>query len=107
MKKSLLIDVDGVMARYDGNYVPGTLSDPVEGTQDALNKLRSKYLLTAFTSRDLDIFKSWADKHGIGYDNFVQKPLCFAMLDDRAIQFRGNWDRALEEIENFKPWWKE
>jgi hypothetical protein len=106
MKKDLLVDVDGVMAQYDGKFVEGQLGDPIHGAPDGIAKLREKYKVTVYTTRELSLFTSWASKHGIEWDNYIQKPLCFALLDDRAVQFKGDWNRAIEEIENFKPWWK-
>lgn len=107
MRKTLLVDIDGVLAQYDGNYKHGELGNPVHGAADAMARLQEKFKLTIYTTRELELFKKWAEEHGIPFDDYVQKPICFALLDDRAIRFNGDWQRAVDEVENFKPWWKD
>ena len=33
------------------------------------------------------------------------KPIAYIYLDDRAINFKGNYNKTLEEINNFKVYW--
>ena len=35
------------------------------------------------------------------------KPLAVMYIDDRAINFQDDYDKTLEEIKNFKVYWKE
>ena len=48
--------------------------------------------LYLFTSRNLMLSTKWLIKNNI---------------DDRTVCFRGNYDATLEDIKNFKVYWKQ
>jgi hypothetical protein len=53
--------------------------------------------------------KAYLAEHEIPYDKIwtFGKPMADIYLDDRAIGFRGDWNAALTDINNFVPWTKE
>lgn len=128
MKKTVLVDVDGVLAQYDGWKGLEHFGDPIHGAVEFTKKLSEKYEVCIFTTRahapsnkseveknltklgfggpgataiesgeahlsDEDAQKvlnsllvQWLDKHGFHYDRIEGKPICVAIVDDRAIE---------------------
>ena len=108
MKKTILIDLDGVLNEYSGNYQPDFIPAPAEGVIDFLCELSKKYNITVFTTRNSDITLDWLRKNDL--DKYVteitniKKP-CFLYVDDRAICHKGNFDATIEQINNFNVYW--
>lgn len=102
---SLLVDVDGVLAEYSG-FRNGSIGKPIKGAREALEKLREKFKIVLFTTRRKSEVLAWAKKYRIPFDGYVQKPLNWLIVDDRAMQFKGDWKETLGAISAFKPWWK-
>jgi len=115
-RKTVCVDVDGVLAQYDGwnGVEPG---DPIPGAVAFLSLLHNEYHVIIWTTRMnpyinwknvmdceyhpalLDecierlktILKAWLNKHGFEYDDIWHshgKPVCIAFIDDRAISCR-------------------
>lgn len=110
MKKTLMIDLDGVLnnyTKYEGNYIP----EIKQGAVEFLEKLykTDKYELVLFTTRDLKLTKQWLirvkiNKYFKEITN-IKKP-AYIYIDDRALKFNGDYNKTLKEIENFKVHWK-
>ena len=109
-KKKILIDLDGVLneygkEKYDENYIP----EIKIGAFDFLDKLSKDAELYLFTSRNLLLASKWLIKNKL--DNFFKdvtniKLPSFLYIDDRTICFKGDYCKTLEEIKNFKVYWK-
>lgn len=53
--------------------------------------------------------KKWVGENALGIyveDVTSIKLPCYLHIDDRAISYKGNFNKTLEEIENFKPHWR-
>ena len=110
MKKTLMIDLDGVLnnyTKYEENHIP----EIKNGAKEFLEKLhkKDKYELVLFTTRDLQLVKQWLIKEKINKYfkeiTNIKKP-AHIYIDDRALKFDGNYDKTPDEIENFKVYWK-
>lgn len=110
MKKTLMIDLDGVLnnyTKYEENYIP----DIKQGAKEFLEKLYNsgKYELVLFTTRDLKLVKKWLLKVKIKKYfkeiTNIKKP-AHIYIDDRALRFDGDYDKTLGEIEKFKVHWE-
>lgn len=109
-KKKILIDLDGVLneygkEKYDENYIP----EIKIGAFDFLDKLSEDAELYLFTSRNLLLASKWLIKNKL--DNFFKdvtniKLPSFLYIDDRTICFKGDYNKTLEEIRDFKVYWK-
>ncbi len=108
MKKTLMIDLDGVLnnyTKYDENYIPNIK----QGAKEFLEKLSDKYELVLFTTRNSKLAENWLKKENI--DCYfkeitnIKKP-AFIYLDDRALKFNGNFSQTLNDIEQFEVYWK-
>jgi len=109
-KKTLMIDLDGVLnkyTKYDENFIPQIR----EGAAEFLDKLccLNKYELVLFTTRPEKLAKKWLEDNHINQYfkeiTNIKKPASI-YLDDRALNFRGDYNQTLAEIENFNVYWK-
>lgn len=124
----ICIDFDGVIHSYErgwqggeiyGTVVPGFFAWAVAATE--------RFDLMVYSSRSKDIvlldnmrawvwdqFTQWCLRNDEDPDTVPlkltfthEKPAAWLTIDDRAVQFRGDWsDPSLtpDAIRNFKPW---
>ena len=102
MKKTIMIDLDGVLDNYTeySEEIP-----PIrDGAKDFVKKLSKDYELILFTTRPSKQAVEWLQENKI--DKYFKdvtntKYPAYIYLDDRAIKFDGDYNKTLEEIENF------
>ena len=109
-KRCILIDLDGVLNRYDGNFDSENIPEVKEGVRDFLENLVQSFELKLFTTRNRLIASKWLinnnlDKYFTDITN-IKEP-CFLYIDDRCLQFKGNYDELLKDIHHFDVWWKQ
>lgn len=105
MMKSVAVDLDGVLAQYDGWEGLDNIGDPVEGAREFMETLMQDYEVVVYTTRcNPDPFndgeyreapvklqtriRSWLNEHGIPYTRVFAgygKPIAVAYVDDRAV----------------------
>lgn len=108
--KKILIDLDGVLneyeyEKYNENYIP----EIKVGAYEFIEKLSKKAELYLFTSRNLMLAAKWLISNNL--DIFFKditniKLPSYLYIDDRTICFRGDYNKTLDEIENFRVYWK-
>ena len=109
-RKRILIDLDGVLNEYgkekfDENHIP----EIKQGAFEFVEKLANSADLYLFTTRNLMLATKWLIKNNLDIffkDVTNNKIPSFLYIDDRTICFKGNFEKTLEEIENFKVYWK-
>lgn len=107
-KKTIAVDFDGVIHRYNKGWQDGSIYDvPVKNSAIQLKRLVDKgYKVVIFTTRinpelgdDIKIEKekivNWLDingfERGVHYHDITAlKPKAIAYIDDRAVRFT-NW----------------
>lgn len=109
MRKTVCVDFDGVLNNYEG-FDGNNLYTAKPFVKEFLEKLDDEYDVMIFTTREKGQIQSWLYQYGleeipVGITN--QKVPALAYIDDRAIQFRGNFNETLKELENFKAYWEE
>lgn len=104
MKPAILVDVDGTLAHYKEGEHDRPIGKPIDGALAAMMILSKKYHIIIHTSRPAHLALPWLDHHGFPYDDYNQKPIAVAILDDRALNFQGNWSKMLERLAEFRPW---
>lgn len=109
-RKTILIDLDGVLNTYEGNFDKTFIPPIKEGAYDFLKTLSEKYEIKIFTTRNKLLTAKWLIENKL--DEFVEavtnvKDICWLYIDDRAIKFNGNYQNLKSEIENFKVWYKD
>ena len=108
--KKILIDLDGVLNEYgkekfNENHIP----DIKAGAYEFLEILSQNAELYLFTSRNLLLAAKWLINNDL--DKFFKdvtniKLPSYLYIDDRTICFKGNYHKTLEDIKNFKVYWK-
>lgn len=107
-KKTIAIDFDGVLNEYKG-YDRKNLYQPRKKAKEFLIELNKKYTVIVFTSRLKFDVERWLKKHHL--DEYVvrvtnDKPPAFAYIDDRGINFDGDYDKVLRKLDGFSTWWE-
>lgn len=109
-KKTILIDLDGVLNTYTGNFDKDYIPPIKEGAKEFLQKLSENYEVKIFTTRNKSLVSKWLVEYGVKEyisDITNVKELCILYVDDRCVAFDGNYENLTNSINNFKPWYKE
>ena len=109
-KRKILIDFDGVINDYDGNYDEKILPKKKIGVEKFLNTLiLLNFELYIFTSRNLLKVSKWLIKNKLDeyfFDITNNKIPAYLYIDDRTICFNGDYNKLLDDIKNFKIYWE-
>ena len=76
--------------------------------EDFLVELQRHRKIVIYSCRPIRQVRAWLRKHGLSvYIDRVEtrKPLASEYVDDRAIQFRGDYGSTLNDVLTFKPYW--
>ena len=108
-KKTILIDLDGVLNDYVGNYDKDFIPQIKAGAKEFLSDLSKNYDIKIFTTRNSELASKWIEENGlnefvVGVTN-VKEP-CWVYIDDRCITFDGKFEGLIDKINNFKPYYK-
>lgn len=108
-KKTLLMDLDGVLNQYKGEFDKDVIPPPKEGADILLQKLNFDYEVKIFTARDIIMATNWLKKYNLfdyisGVTN-IKEP-AYIQVDDRCITFDGDYSNLLKKISEFKVWYK-
>ena len=107
--KTLLIDLDGVLNTYTGDYRADFIPPIREGAHEFLEELSQNYIIKIFTTREKALAEKWVCEHELdkivdGITNF--KEPCYMIIDDRCLTFNGNYSEILAKLQTHKPWYK-
>ena len=108
-KPLILIDLDGVLNTYCGNYEPDHIPPIRKGAKEFIIKLAKKYSLKLFTNRNTKLAKKWLienkiDKYFLEVTNIKGPATLY--IDDRALKFDGDFNETLLQVYNFKTFWE-
>lgn len=110
---TIVIDFDGTICEWGKYPEPGP---PTPGVKEALQKLKDQgydiVILSARTSDEVNKFPidkemekrrmvEYLDEHEIPYDHVSKgegKPPAQFYIDDRGIEFNGDWTEVLNRI---------
>ena len=110
MPKIAMIDLDGVLNTYNGNFSEKEIPSIRKGAKEFLEELSKDFIIEIFTVRDKKITQEWLNKYQI--DKYIQNitdkknPKSSIFIDDRCLCFKGDFKKTLEQIRKFKPYWK-
>lgn len=114
MDKVVLVDFDGTIC----DFAYPEMGYPKRGVREALQKIKDMgykiHILSCRTNTELHKYPSdriqqvrmmeaYLKEHEIPYDKVLNKdkPLAHFYIDDRAIGFRDDWERVIEEMKNY------
>jgi hypothetical protein len=127
-KPTICIDFDGVIHSYERGWQNGVIyGHVVPGFFEWVERVRFRFKLVIYSSRSKDDDgvaamglwlhekrNAWIKEGGqrhptepLTFEFAHEKPAAWLTIDDRAIQFRGDWsDSALapDAMRAFKPW---
>lgn len=107
--KTILIDLDGVLNKYTGNFDENFIPEIREGAENFIKELYGKYIIKIFTTRNKILAVKWLIENKL--DNYIKdvtdiKEPAWLHIDDRCVTFTGNYAQTAEQINNFKSWYK-
>lgn len=110
MTKIVSIDLDGVLNTYNGNFKPGEIAPVKDGAYEFLERLYQNFNIEIYTVRDVELVKKWLAannlKQFVNEVTNIKNKFSSVILDDRAVNFDGDFSSAYEKIIEFKPYWK-
>ena len=110
---NLGVDFDKVIHKCSKGFYDGTVyDDPIEGTEEALKLLSSKYTLICYTAKakpdrglvngktGTELVWEWLRKYK--FDKYIskvtsEKPRAVAYIDDKAVRFT-DWDSCIKNL---------
>jgi hypothetical protein len=111
MMKTIAIDLDGVLAQYDGWKGPDHYGEPMPGAVDFLRALITADMQPILhTTREGPGLNEWLHQH-IPPEVLMHlivtkiKQPAWLYIDDRCFLFKGTFP-TIGEIENFRPHWQ-
>ena len=108
-KKTILIDLDGVLNNYTGNFDKDFIPPIKDGAIEFLKELSKNFELKLFTTRNKILATKWLIDNNIDFyftDITNTKDLAWLYIDDRCINFDGNFENLTNSVNLFKPWYK-
>ena len=107
-RKTILVDLDGVLNEYNGKFDIDFIPPIRSGAKEFLAELSSNFNTKIFTTRPLKQTQKWIDTNKLntyisGITN--KKEPAYLIIDDRCINFDGNYKKTIERINNFQVWY--
>jgi predicted HAD superfamily phosphohydrolase YqeG len=116
MSDTIIVDFDGTIAEWGEYPEPGP---PCPGVKEALQAIKDQGLIVAVLSArtsdqmskhpiDKEMEKrrieEYLKEHEIPYDVVLKndKPVARFYIDDRAIEYRGDWEDVLRKVEEYE-----
>ena len=108
-KKTILIDLDGVLNTYTGGFDENNIPAIKDGAKEFIEQVSENFELKLFTTRNKILASKWLIENGI--DKYFKditntKDLAWLYIDDRCLNFNGDYSELLAQIKGFKPWYK-
>lgn len=108
-KKTILVDLDGVLNQYNGRFDELQIPDIKDGAKEFIENLSQNFIVKIFTTRNKILATKWLIKNNL--DKYITditdiKEPSHLHIDDRCICFDGNFSNTINQIKNFRPWYK-
>jgi adenylylsulfate kinase len=113
-RRTIAVDVDGVIADYDGYKGPGVIGSPRADVVEALRALKAEgWKIVIHTTRGREEIAEYLCQNGIPHDEINHnsdyttggpKPVADVYWDDRAVAYSGDACQDLKIIRQFRTW---
>ena len=109
-KKLILIDLDGVLNEYKGDYKEGYIHPPKPDTENFLKEISKNFEIKIFTTRNKLLTSKWLiennlDKYISDITN-IKETRTYLFIDDRCLNFRGDYKILKNKIQEFCTHWQ-
>ena len=107
-KKTILIDLDGVLSNYNGYFNENVIPDIKQGAYEFLQKLSLEYKIKIFTTRNKLLTAKWLINNNLSVfiDDITNiKEPAYLYIDDRCICFNDDYIDTISQINSFKTYW--
>jgi hydroxymethylpyrimidine pyrophosphatase-like HAD family hydrolase len=114
--KIICIDLDGTIANYNDWQGELHFGEPLPNVSKILNALKlDKWIIIIYTIRaNIELVSGYLQKNNIPFDFINENPYqpenakggklyADIYVDDKAIQFTGDWEEVYQRILKFKP----
>ncbi len=106
--KTILIDLDGVLNNYNGKFDEDVIPEIRKGADNFIKELYKNYIIKIFTTRNKILTVKWLIKNNL--DKYIKdvtniKEPAWLHIDDRCLNFRGNYNEITEQVANFSTWY--
>jgi hypothetical protein len=109
-RKVVCIDFDGVLHSYTSGWCGEDIipDPPVHRTREAVARLHQSYEVVIHSARcrspeGREAIRRWLTRYEIEFDEICEhKPPAHIYLDDRAVNFSGDWEAAIAAINSFR-----
>jgi hypothetical protein len=109
-RRTIGVDWNGVLDTYAGYKGQYSTYPPRDGAKEFLTKLKeADYKVVIISSADPAIIRVWLKRYGMAdlvQDVTSQKVPAIVYLDDRAVTFQGDFDKAFKDIDSFMTYWE-
>ena len=107
-KNTVCVDFDGVLNNYTGWKGVTELYTPRDGAKEFMGELRKDYHVVVFTTRDNNLVREWLEKYNILFDDVTSTKIgAVCYIDDRGLQFNGDFNETLNQLSDFKAHWEQ
>jgi len=105
-KKIIMVDFDGVIHKYEG-WKGTNLDGPLDGAKEFIEDLVKEYEVIVHTTRNYWKVRMWLRKYDFPSLHVTKKKIPASIyIDDRAVQFKGDFKQLEKDLKNFKVYWK-
>ena len=109
MTFNIAVDFDGVLNTYTGWNGKYDLYEPREDVDLFLKELSEKFNVIIFTTREVTSVSRWLDEYDLGdYVTEItnEKPRAICYIDDRGVNFDGDYQKVLKIVSDFRTHWE-
>ncbi len=94
---------------YTGEFQKEFIPPIKRGAKKFLKKLSKKFVIKIFTTRNKLLSAKWLIENDI--DKYIEditniKDLAYLYIDERCLTFNGNFSDLINQIDDFKPYYK-
>ena len=107
-ERIVCVDFDGVLSEYDGWKGTESLGEPITGAKEFIEKLiKAGFKPVIWTTRDKTSIEHWLKKNefpNLEVTNIKYPSVVY--IDDRCIQFKGNFKELVNDLKKYDVYWR-